>query len=972
MILVNGETTVDNSLIVQGNVDLSGEVRITNTTEFTSLTPGDGALFVSGGVGIAKSVGIGGEVDICGTVGINNTSASTSSSTGALVVHGGVGIGENLNVGGKTTIDNSLVMLGNIDMSNNHIVDVSSITFMNGTQFLHGNSFDISTSEHVHFVNTPMVKIDNSLTVMGNVDICGTLSVPDFNVQTMTVNVQLDCCGNTNMNTVDISGKTTIDNSLVMLGNLDMSNNHIVDVSSITFMDGTQFLHGNSFDISTIEHVHFVNTPLVKIDNSLQVMAGVDISGPTYVGGTVTISGNHLCSDLIDLSSLSLNVMNGINAFGPIIQHHNKSLVKLPFELNGTVYHEDTNIFTGRKHIFSNNNENIDTDVVIHGNLTVEGEELKITQTRQQRLILEDDTLINHKNHTFFQIFNKHENTNLDIAQVWNHSEGYNGPTGNPVIEDDGLVQEVSGKTYEDSSYSRCYIRFKPCVWRRNLQWAIDGDICHNELFIQNKTGSTDQQGQLRHLRGTSLFNPTIDGCYNIIDTDISHAQYPAQYKTTIEDISRYAMNVYGGMFMREGTTFDGSLNTRTWTMDVSTASIDISASTGQKVRQYYKHCDEAGIHVGYYKGTLKTDVSYATTDGQQIIQFDSLLVDQDKWCPIVFDKELDEANCPAFPIQIQNDNGTWASISGENIESLTKSRPHRLRAYPWVEISGNNARFIQYDVSDAPQGYWLSGQHASGGEYPIFNPPQIWNVDISHGNIFNRVDISNGRDIWNGQNNFNRGWIQGENFVSISGEIAIGYNKLRRYLDDQSYNLGGGVSTEWDLQNISIGNAAMRDISANPTPTRNIGLGNYTLQNNVSGKDNIAIGTEALNVNKDGSGNIAIGYQAIKEYDGCYNTAIGYQAMLDASGNFEGVNAIGVGVMRDASGTFDDVNAIGTQVMQDASGSFDTVNAMGHQVMQDASGTFNFVNAMGYQVMQDASGEYDECKCFWRSSKLL
>ena len=59
-------------------------------------------------------------------------------------------------------------MLGNIDMSNNHIVDVSSITFMDGTQFLHGNSFDISGTQNIHFVNMSLVTIDNSLTVHGN------------------------------------------------------------------------------------------------------------------------------------------------------------------------------------------------------------------------------------------------------------------------------------------------------------------------------------------------------------------------------------------------------------------------------------------------------------------------------------------------------------------------------------------------------------------------------------------------------------------------------------------------------------------------------------------------------------------------------------------------------------------------------------------------------------------------------------
>ena len=46
---------------------------------------------------------IGGRLDVTGATNINDTTASTSSTTGALIVDGGVGIVQNLNVGG--TID---------------------------------------------------------------------------------------------------------------------------------------------------------------------------------------------------------------------------------------------------------------------------------------------------------------------------------------------------------------------------------------------------------------------------------------------------------------------------------------------------------------------------------------------------------------------------------------------------------------------------------------------------------------------------------------------------------------------------------------------------------------------------------------------------------------------------------------------------------------------------------------------------
>ena len=1003
---VYGLTTIDNSLVMLGNLDMCNN----HIVDVSSITFMDGTQFLKGNsfdistseavhfvntplvkidnsLSVLGKANIGSDLNVAGNTTIdkslvmlgnldmcNNHIVDVSSITfmdGTQLLHGNsfdISTSEPVHFVNTplVKIDNSLLMLGNLDMCNNHIVDVSSITFMDGTQFLHGNSFDISTSEPVHFVNTPLVKIDNSLSVVGNaniagftavdnslvvfgnVDICGRLHVPEFNVQKMVVFKTLDTCGNAYMNIVDITGLTTIDNSLVMLGNIDMCNNHIVDVSSITFMDGTQFLHGNSFDISSAEDIHFVGSQLLKIDNNFYV------GGTSTLTGNVTISGDHSCSDLVALNNLSLQVQNGTNIVGPIMQSSNNSLVKLPFEINGTVYHEDSNLFTGKKHVFTSSNHDEETDLYINGNLIVTGKTTQVDSTRQQQIILEDE--FSQTNKTFFQLYNDFKDTNLDLFQVWNAALGYDeDKIGEARFKKTSLVEEIDGKTSRNPNGTMCYIRFKDCIWRRNLQVAIDGDQEHNPAHIPNKTGATDIYGQVRNLRGTTFVNPTLDGCYNIIDNT---------YKTATGYLNRYAQNVYGGMFMREGTTFDGSLNTRTWTVDISTSTvIDISASSGNLIRQRYENCDS----VGYYYGTMQSDFSYnSTIDGSSNIQFyiSSYLTDPDKWCPIVFSKEDRDPNCPAFPIQIMDDDGSWVDISGDNIRAIGEGRPHRLRAYPWVEISGNNARIIQYDASDAPQGFWLSGQHAKDGKYPIFNKGTIWNVDISHGQIWNRVDISNGRDIWNGQNNFNRGWIQGENFVSISGEIAIGYNKLRTKLTDQSYNLGGGYSTPWDLQNISIGNGAMRDIEPNASATRNIALGNYSLMKNNGGYDNIAIGTDSLINNLDGFDNVAIGRNTL--LNGQYsqqNVAIGNYSLANNQTSQQNNTAIGyyAGYGNGISGEFNPANivAIGFETLKEASGNFTNITTLGNKAMFEASGNFTNTIAIGSEAMYEASGNF-------------
>ena len=163
------------------------------------------------------------------------------------------------------------------------------------------------------------------------------------------------------MDIVNINGLTTIDSSLVMTANIDMSRNSITDLSNITFIDGTQFIPTTTFEISNNSGVTF-NTPEVTVDNSLVV------TGKSDFNNCVSISGEFpCCNELVDVSNLALSVKNGVEIKGPIMQLENESLVKLPKQINGTVYHENTNIFSGKKHIFIDDISNnlSKTDVII-------------------------------------------------------------------------------------------------------------------------------------------------------------------------------------------------------------------------------------------------------------------------------------------------------------------------------------------------------------------------------------------------------------------------------------------------------------------------------------------------------------------------------------------------------------------------------------------------------------------------------
>ena len=169
------------------------------------------------------------------------------------------------------------------------------------------------------------------------------------------------------------------------------------------------------------------------------------------------------------------------------------------------------------------------------------------------------------------------------MFQIWNKEDGMDTSAccdDSAKYTDDSIMEDVVGKVFNNETGkidgNVCHARFKPGIWRKYLQVAIDGDFSGNSNLLQNYTGATEIQGHVRNLRGNTILNSTIDNSENRIDIS---------YSKTVEDLSRIALDVYGGIYVKSGTTFDGTEpNYRLWT--INTTGTQVSASNGDLFKQ--------------------------------------------------------------------------------------------------------------------------------------------------------------------------------------------------------------------------------------------------------------------------------------------------------------------------------------------------------------------------------------------------
>jgi len=116
MTTVKGTLNVDEAVTLDSTLDVTGDTSVTTFDSLgaTSLATGGGVVniastglmtTVKGTLNVDEAVTLDGTLDVTGVVTLSDNTTSSSSSTGALIVAGGVGIAENANIGGKLTVE---------------------------------------------------------------------------------------------------------------------------------------------------------------------------------------------------------------------------------------------------------------------------------------------------------------------------------------------------------------------------------------------------------------------------------------------------------------------------------------------------------------------------------------------------------------------------------------------------------------------------------------------------------------------------------------------------------------------------------------------------------------------------------------------------------------------------------------------------------------------------------------------------
>ncbi|HEX8965598.1 MAG TPA: site-specific integrase [Patescibacteria group bacterium] len=175
--------------------------------------------------------------------------------------------------------------------------------------------------------------------------------------------------------------------------------------------------------------------------------------------------------------------------------------------------------------------------------------------------------------------------------------------------------------------------------------------------------------------------------------------------------------------------------------------------------------------------------------------------------------------------------------------------------------------------------------------------------------------------------------------------------------LNNSFIGVNSGLSVTTGNDNVGLGNYSLQN---NTSGQLNAAIGYQALKLNTSGIDNTAVGATALTLNTSGQDNTAIGQQSLNgNTTGSYNTAIGSLAL---NINTAGANSVAVGYgagYGNVTGAYSNDVFVGYETSWAANSLPTNSTQLGYKAGYNTGGTANTL--LGYQAGYDlSSGNYN------------
>tara|TARA_B100000427_G_scaffold57236_1_gene44814 strand:- start:1113 stop:2384 length:1272 start_codon:yes stop_codon:yes gene_type:complete len=354
-----GSPTFTNGLVCSGVGTFSSHVSIAGTLTYEDVTNIDSVGIVTARIGIkalaggANIVGIttstlglrasGGGLNVVGVgtfsgaVNVDDTTASTSTSTGALIVDGGVGIAKSLNVAGRTNVGGKVqftVASPQLEFNNGGPRLWSPVA--NTLTFHSGGGFDSASNERLRITSTGGVGIGTT-----NVQGSGTLLhvSKGWNNSTVTQSSAINLLVSNNASAGDWSvlgfqaGNTG--GSAIYFGDTDASNAGYLDYyhSDGRFVFGTN--GAERLRITGTGGLHLTNGDLlerygsynssaafnggeVNLDNGMVSYCNQNLSGANTINITSSVGIN---TSMAVGDMMAVTLITAVNADTAYINH---------------------------------------------------------------------------------------------------------------------------------------------------------------------------------------------------------------------------------------------------------------------------------------------------------------------------------------------------------------------------------------------------------------------------------------------------------------------------------------------------------------------------------------------------------------------------------------------------------------------------------------------------------------------------